>query len=90
MRTCFAICEQQRQSAHPRSLISAFVIRCLDSIIIPIVSIPAISSLSIASVATQTGLSLPWSQIPEDRFSRDEAHIVSRLCSSNQNIKLLA
>ena len=31
------------QAAHPRSLISAFVIRCLDSII-PQVSIPQISS----------------------------------------------
>ena len=32
------------QPAHPRSLISAFVIRCLDSII-PLVSISKISSL---------------------------------------------
>ena len=34
----YAICEQQR---HPRSLISAFVVRCLDSII-PLLSIDEI------------------------------------------------
>ena len=39
------------QPAHPRSLISAFVVvRCLDSII-PLVSISKISSLYLASVA---------------------------------------
>ena len=47
------------QPSHPRSLISAFVFRCLDSII-PLVSIPEISSLCLASVAAQAGLSLPW------------------------------
>ena len=49
------------QPAHPRSLISAFVVSCLDSII-PLVSIAEISSLYLASVAAQAGLSLPWSQ----------------------------
>ena len=63
------------QSAHPRSLISTFVIRCLDSIIL-LVSIFKISSLYLASVAAQTGLSLPWSENSEDRFSRDEAHLI--------------
>ena len=38
------------QPAHPRSLISAVVVRCLDSII-PLVSISEISSLMLASVA---------------------------------------
>ena len=50
----YAICEQQR-----RSLISTFVVRCLDSII-PLVSISKISSLEIVSVAAQAGLSLSW------------------------------
>ena len=45
------------QPAHPRSLISAFVDRCLDSII-PLVSIFGISSLYLASVAVQAGLCL--------------------------------
>ena len=57
-----------------RSLISAFVIRCLDSTI-PLVSISEISSNYIASLAEQASLSLPWLQNPEDRFSHDEAHI---------------
>ena len=65
------------QPAHPRSLISAFVIRCLDSII-RLVSISEISSLYIASVAVQAGLSLPWSQTPEDKFSRDVAQTRAR------------
>ena len=56
------------QPAHPRSLISAFVVRCLDSII-PLVSISEISSLYLASRAAQVGLSLNWSQTPKTIFS---------------------
>ena len=55
------------QPAHPRSLISAFVVRCLDSIT-SLVSILAISSLYLASVEPTLVAN------PEDRFSRDEAH----------------
>ena len=51
-----AICEQ-----HPRSLISACVVRCLDSIIL-LVSISKFSSLYLVPVAAQTGLSLTWSE----------------------------
>ena len=46
------------QPAHLRSLISAFVVSCLDSII-PLVSISEIASLKIVSVAEQAGLRLP-------------------------------
>ena len=55
------------QPAHLRSLISAFVDRCLDSII----SILAISKISrpwLVSVAEQAGLSITWSQIPKTDF----------------------
>ena len=62
------------QPAHPRSLISAFVVCGLDSII-PLVSISKISSLCLASVAAQASLSLMLVANPENRFSRDEAHI---------------
>ena len=62
------------QLAHPRSLISAFVVRCLDSII-PLVSISEISSLYLASVAEQACLSYLVAN-PENRFSRDEAHML--------------
>ena len=55
------------QPAHPRSLISAFVVRCLDGIL-PLVSISKISSICLASVATQAGLSLPWSETPKTGF----------------------
>ena len=65
----YAICEQQRRRspAHPRSLISAFVVSCLDSII-PLVSNSEISSLYLASAAAQAGLSLPWSKTPKTGF----------------------
>ena len=53
-----------------RSLINAFVVRCLDSII-SLVSISKISSLYLASVAAQAGLSLTWSQTPKTGFSSD-------------------
>ena len=60
------------QPAHLRSLISTFIVHCLD--IIPLVSIAEISSLNIASVTEQDGLSLTWSQTPKT-FSHDEAQI---------------
>ena len=74
-----------RGSAHPCSLISAFVVRCLDSII-PLVSTSKISSLYLASVAAQAGLSTLVAN-PEDRFSRDEAHTYSCKDMTN-NIKI--
>ena len=55
------------QPAHPCSLISTFVVRCLDSIIL-LVSISEIWSLYLASVAAQTGLCLPWSETPKTGF----------------------
>ena len=55
------------QPAHPRSLISAFVVRCLDSIM-PKVSISKMSSLYLASVPAQAGLSLPRLQTPKTGF----------------------
>ena len=47
------------QPVHPRSLISAFVVRFLDSII-PLICISHISSLYLAFVPLQAGLSLCW------------------------------
>ena len=55
------------QPARPRSLISGFVIRCLDSII-SLDSIAEISRLWLSSVAAQAGLCLAWSETPEDTF----------------------
>ena len=60
------------QPAHPRSLISAFVVRCLDSVM-SLVSVTKISSLILASVAEQASLSLTWSETPED--THGAAHI---------------
>ena len=64
------------QPAYPRSLISAFVVRCLDSVI-SLDSIAEISKLSLASIAEQASFSLTWSETPEDTFSHDEAHTES-------------
>ena len=62
------------QSAHPRSLISIFVVRCLDSII-SLDSIAEISRLYLASVVAQAGLCLAWSETSEDTFCRVVAHM---------------
>ena len=55
------------QPAHLRSLISAIVAHCLDSII-SLVSISEISSLYLASVAEQASLGLTWLQTPKTGF----------------------
>ena len=52
---------------HPRSLISAFIVRCLDSTI-PILAIAEISRLWQVSVAEQADLCLPRSQSPKTGF----------------------
>ena len=61
------------QTAHPRRLISAFVVRCLDSVM-SLVSVTKLSSLLLAFVAEQASLSLTWSETPEDTFSHGVAH----------------
>ena len=60
------------QTAHPCSLISAFVVRSLDSII-SLVSRSKISRFWLVSVAEQVGLNVTWSQTLEDTFSLDGA-----------------
>ena len=71
------------QPAHPRSLISAFVVHCLDSII-PLISISEISSLSSFCGCTGRFESRLIAN-PEDRFSRDEAHMRSIINDSRLN-----
>ena len=67
-KTCYSICKQQRhRSVHPHSLISTFVVGCLDSTI-SAVAICEVSRLLLTSVAEQVGLSLTRSQASEDRF----------------------
>ena len=60
------------QPAHMRSLISAFVVRCLDSISLD--SIAKISTLA-ASVVEQASSSLTWTETPEDTFCHVVAHL---------------
>ena len=62
------------QPAHPRSLISTFVVRCLDSMIC-ILAISERSRFYLASVAEQAGLNRTWSKIIEDTFSRDVSQL---------------
>ena len=57
---------------YANSLISAFVVCCLDSVM-SLVSVTKISSLMLASVAEKASLSFTWSETPEDRFSHGEA-----------------
>ena len=66
-KTCFMPYANNKgadQPAHPHSLISTFVVHCLDSIIF-LTSIFAISLLSLGSVADQAGLSLTWLETPK-------------------------
>ena len=63
------------QPGHPRSLISAFVVRCQDRMI-PLVYISKISRFKLVSVAEQVNLCLAWSETPEDTFSHGVAQIL--------------
>ena len=75
-KTClrrFANNKGADQPAHPRSLISAFVIRFSESSISKLAT-GEISIFLLVSVAEETGLSLVLSETPfEERFYRDEA-----------------
>ena len=62
------------QPAHLRSLISAFVIRFLESIICKLAT-GEITIFQLVSITEETGLKQALSKTPEDRFSRNEAHI---------------
>ena len=67
------------QSAHPRSLISTFVVHCLDSII-SLVSISEISR-QLSSVTAGRFESYLVAN-PENRFSRDGASLVYKFFRS--------
>ena len=73
MRKC-VLCHMRTKAqispAHLPSLISAFVVRCLDSII----SLDSIAEIS--RLVAQAGLCLAWSETHEDTFCRDVAHLV--------------
>ena len=62
------------QPAHPHSLISTFIVRCLDSIM-SLVSISEISSLKLAAVVVQAGFESCQVENPKDMLSRDEAQL---------------
>ena len=49
----------------------------LQPYIIPVLAKSKISQLEVVPVAKQAGLNVTWSQMPEDRFSRDVAHVHS-------------
>ena len=74
-KVSYVICEQQRcRSACAFAQSDQRLhFHCLDSVM-SLVSVTKISSLMLASVAEQAGLSLTWSETPEDTFSYDEAH----------------
>ena len=75
------------QPAHPRSLISTFVFHCCDSsLCILATGISKVSRLQLDSAAEQAGLSLTWSQIPDDRFSHDVAQILSQVGGLEANL----
>ena len=63
------------QPSHPGSLITIFIVLCLDSMI-GILAISKVSRFWLASVAEQAGLNLTCSKIPEDTFSHDVVQIL--------------
>ena len=67
------------QPVHPRSLISTFVVRCLD-IIIPLVSLSELSSLYPVPVAAQASLSLTWLQTPKTGFLMTSLKLLWIMC----------
>ena len=80
-KTClreFANSKGADQPAHPRSLISIFVIRLLNSVI-SMLAKSEILFFKFASVADQAGLNLTLSVNPKDKFSRVGAHQVVQL-----------
>ena len=68
------LCHMRTTKMHLRSLISAFIVHCLDSVM-SLVSATKISNLMLASIAEQAGLSLTWSETPEDTFSHDRTRM---------------
>ena len=68
------------QPEHPRSPISDFVIRCLDSII-PLLAIAEISRLQLASAAKPGRFESLLVANPKGRFSRDLAQFVKQLAN---------
>ena len=70
------------QPAHPRSLISALIVRCLNSVM-SLVSVTTISSLMLASIAEEASLSLTWSE------THDEAQVIPSVRIPDDNFKSL-
>ena len=80
-KTCLPGCANIKgsgQPAHPRSLICTFIIRLLVSVISKLVT-SAFSLFWLVSVAEETGFKSCFVGNPEDRFSRDEAHMILQL-----------
>ena len=75
----YAICEQQR-----RSLISAFVVCCLDSTV-SLLAIAEISRPYLVSSAEQAGLTLTWSQTPKTGFLMTWLLKCTMLMQAHQN-----
>ena len=76
-KTCFMSYANNKvadQPAYSHSLISTFVVRCLDSTTCKL-AISKDSQSLLASVAEQAGLNLTWSKIFDDTFSHDVARM---------------
>ena len=66
------------QPVHLHSLISVFIVPCLDRII-HLISISEISGFWLTSVAEQTRLNLNWPKTPKTCVSRHKAQIISNV-----------
>ena len=85
-KTCFrrfAINTAADQPAHPRSLISVFVIHYLESIICKL-AIGKISIIQLVSVAEETGLKLASTETPKTGFIASRTICCRLICGNNQ------
>ena len=78
------------QPAYLRSLITTFVVRCLDSNDMYTCYIQSFKIL-LASVAEQAGLNLTWLKIPvaQRHVFGDVAHLNSYLCTWQAKLKYI-
>ena len=76
-RTCLRRCTNNKGAdhpAHPRSLISSFIIRSSESII-SMLTTSKFSIFQLVTVSVQTDFSLTLSETPKTGFSHDEAQV---------------
>ena len=77
------------QPVHPHSLISSFVVRCLDNVI-PLLAIAEISRPQLVSSAEQAGLNFNWLQTPKTGFLVTWLNYVKKGLRTSESVTIRA